>query len=522
MDKTININLGGSLFQIDEEAFVILRNYLQEINTRLGNLPGGPETVEDIEFRIAEIFQSQKGTAGIISRQNVEAMISIVGKPEEFDLSDGEEQPLRNDYTEPKRLYRNPDDSVVSGVCGGLGAYFNMDPVLFRVLFVLFAIAGGTGILIYLILWIAVPSADSLPRKKEMYGKNFSHSFHTGQNTPTRSTASSGINEIFHAIGKVFFVIFRIFMIAFGVIFVIMGFLMLVAFIMVFVFKLPDTFSHDGFSFNLGYLPEMMKYIASPAAAPWITALSFIVILLPLIAIIYWGVRMIFWFRARDRWINISALLLWVIAATALSILLFNEGISFAEHASTISMNVIPDKPDTLHVVTRNRIDNLKYDQEFAIPDAGYSMFLVDSAKRIFVKPQIRLRTSEDNNDKVEVKKWSAGRTRNEARKKSESLRFNYSISNDTVYLDEYFIIPAGRKWSADFVTLSLYLPENSVLFFDDASSRMVSGHIPVKRLNEEEYDYRSYHNEESFPGSKYWIYSEDGLRETTRRPPRK
>jgi hypothetical protein len=71
-------------------------------------------------------------------------------------------------------------------------------------------------------------------------------------------------------------------------------------------------------------------------------------------------------------------------------------------------------------------------------------------------------------------------------------------------------------------VTLSLYLPENSVLFFDDASSRMVSGHIPVKRLNEEEYDYRSYHNEESFPGSKYWIYSEDGLRETTRRPPRK
>jgi hypothetical protein len=85
MDKTIKINLGGTLFQIDEEAYKTLRRYLQDIDDRLKNTPGGAETIEDIESRIAEIFQSQGGTAGVISGDNVEAMISIIGKPEDFD-----------------------------------------------------------------------------------------------------------------------------------------------------------------------------------------------------------------------------------------------------------------------------------------------------------------------------------------------------------------------------------------------------------------------------------------------------
>ena len=61
MDKTININIAGTLFQIDEDAFSILRDYLQAINTRFRNVQGGNETIEDIESRISEIFQSQKG-----------------------------------------------------------------------------------------------------------------------------------------------------------------------------------------------------------------------------------------------------------------------------------------------------------------------------------------------------------------------------------------------------------------------------------------------------------------------------
>ncbi len=127
MDKTLNINLGGNLFQIDEDAFKILRDYLQAINNRFRNVQGGLETIEDIEIRIAEIFQSQKGLAGVITKDNVEAMISIIGKPEDFDQDDNVvEQQI---YTgQKRRMYRNPDDTIISGVCGGIGAYLNVDP----------------------------------------------------------------------------------------------------------------------------------------------------------------------------------------------------------------------------------------------------------------------------------------------------------------------------------------------------------------------------------------------------------
>ena len=110
MDKTININLGGTLFQIDEDAFRILRDYLQAINNRFGNSQEGRETIEDIESRIAEIFQSQKGLAGVITKENVEGMISIIGKPEDFDQ--GESEPGAPLYSSKKRrMYRNPDDT---------------------------------------------------------------------------------------------------------------------------------------------------------------------------------------------------------------------------------------------------------------------------------------------------------------------------------------------------------------------------------------------------------------------------
>ena len=92
MDKTININLAGTLFKIDEDAFKILRDYLQAIDLRFRNTRGGNETIEDIESRIAEIFNSQKGIAGVISKENVESMILIIGKPEDFESAETEEE----------------------------------------------------------------------------------------------------------------------------------------------------------------------------------------------------------------------------------------------------------------------------------------------------------------------------------------------------------------------------------------------------------------------------------------------
>ena len=124
MNKTLKINIAGIVFQIEEDAFEILRNYLLSLNNRFKGMPDGNETIEDIESRIAEIFQSQKGTAGIISKANVEEVILTIGKPEDFDT--GEEVPPSTGFKPARRrLYRNHEESIISGVCGGIGTYLN-------------------------------------------------------------------------------------------------------------------------------------------------------------------------------------------------------------------------------------------------------------------------------------------------------------------------------------------------------------------------------------------------------------
>ena len=487
MDKTININLGGTLFQIDEEAFNILRDYLQAINNRFRNVQGGHETIEDIESRIAEIFQSQKGLAGVLTTVNVNAMISIIGKPEDFDINeDNTEQPV---YTSQKRrLYRNPDDTIISGVCGGIGAYLNVDPVLFRILFVVSALVFGTGIIIYLVLWIAIPIAYTEIQKRELAGYSYiTNRYNTRQNAGIHTSGTSGydpeynsspragnaFNEIFRIIGRVFYIALRIFLIIVGVTFVLTGFLTIVSFVMVFVFKYPGAFSTDEFHVSLIYFPDFLSYIVNPAISPWIIALTAIAVALPLLALIYWGVKMIFWFKARDGVLSLALLVIWVMSITALAIILFNEGISFAETAKSTYEEMLPKTMDTLFIRTENSISYTKFEKELSIKEEGYSVFINEEDRELYIRPILSINCSEDNDARILVRKRSMGRSELDALRKTESLSYNYSIKGDTLILDEYFTITAERKWSADNVGVIIYIPEGTVVNIDRGTGNL-------------------------------------------------
>jgi phage shock protein PspC (stress-responsive transcriptional regulator) len=484
MDKTININLAGNLFQIDEDAFRILRDYLQAINNRFRNVQGGLETIEDIESRIAEIFQSQKGLAGAVSKENVEAMISIIGKPEDFDVAP--EEANQPDYrSSKKRLYRNPDDSIVSGVCGGIGAYLNTDPVLFRILFVISALVFGTGILVYLVLWIALPPANTDSRQRELYGNGFhparSYSRQTDSTyitgaAPDRrgnnatSNVNNAFNEIFNAIGKVFYVIFRIFLIIIGVTFVLTGFLCIISFIMIFVFKYPGAFSTDAFDVSLIYFPDFLNYIVNPAVTPWIIALTVIAVILPMLALVYWGVKMIFWFKAKDGVFSLVGLVLWVISITVLALLLFNEGISFAETGRSSSETILNNIPDTLYIKSDHKVSDLRFDKELTVKEERYTLFINEERKELYIRPYLKVNTTGDDVARVDIRRGSTGRSESDAMRKADELIYNYRITRDTLFLDEYFTIPSDRKWAADNIGINLYLPEGTILKVDRAS----------------------------------------------------
>ena len=532
MDKTIKINLGGILFQIDEEAYKILRRYLQDIDNRLKHTTGGAETIEDIESRIAEIFQSQSGTAGVISRENVEAMISVIGKPEDFDTESGSGSTIENkvyNHSEGgKKMYRNPDDTIISGVCGGIGIYLNIDSVWIRLMFILFTCFGGIGFLVYIALWIALPSATSDSRKREMYGRddyasvlrqrNSGYSY-SGSNPDSTaqgyrgSNIGNAFNEVFRAIGKVCFIIVRIFLIATGVIFVLTGFFILVSFVMVFFFKYPDYFSTHSLGVNLFYLPDFLNYIVSPAIAPWILVLTFIVILLPLLAFIYWGVKMIFWFKAKDGIFSLLGLVIWVMCIAALSILLFNEGISFSETAKTVSEEVIENAPKDLYILSDNKIAGLKYDKEISFDEEDYNVFFSNDNKGLFISSSFIIDKSDDNTLKINVRKRSAGRSRSDGARKAESLVYHYRFSGDTLLLDEYFSIPQGNKWSADNVTINVYIPDGTVIHFDKTAENMFLRHHYYDDEWVTSSDTDEVDNFRSGNGKYFWVMTENGLR---------
>ena len=175
MNKTVTINLAGLVFHIDDTAFDVLRTYLEKLNAHFTG-PSGKEVLNDIEARIAEMFQAKINPGkNVIILEDVNEVIAVMGKPEDITgESAGEPAATTSETTYKtgrKRVYRNGDDKVLGGVCAGTSAYFDIDPVWLRIAFVVAVIFGGSGILLYIILWIIIPEAKTASEKLEMRGE---------------------------------------------------------------------------------------------------------------------------------------------------------------------------------------------------------------------------------------------------------------------------------------------------------------------------------------------------------------
>lgn len=178
MNKIFNINLGGYPFTIDEDAYEHLNAYLKTIHGHFRQSEGYEEITEDIEARLAEIFQEKLGNRPIVNMKDVKDAIATMGTPEEFgaettgaEFAD-EASSAQGQYKTGKRLFRNPEEEVIGGVCSGLAAYFGIqDPIWVRILFIILVVSGGFGVPIYIILWAVVPKAESASDRLAMRGE---------------------------------------------------------------------------------------------------------------------------------------------------------------------------------------------------------------------------------------------------------------------------------------------------------------------------------------------------------------
>lgn len=173
MNKTVTINLGGIVFHIDEDAYQKLSRYFDAIKRSLNNSSGQEEIIKDIEMRISELLSEKLlSDKHVIGLKEIDEVIAVMGQPEDYIIEDDSKvESNYQAYKKSKKLYRDKDKGMIGGVAAGLSHYLGIDVVWIRVILLLFFFGFGTGILAYIILWIATPEAVTTSEKLEMTGE---------------------------------------------------------------------------------------------------------------------------------------------------------------------------------------------------------------------------------------------------------------------------------------------------------------------------------------------------------------
>ena len=311
MNKTVNINLAGTFFHIDENAFGKLQRYLSAIKRSLTEPQGSDEIMRDIEARISELFSEKIETnAQVISIKELDEVISVMGQPEDYSVDEELFEEESQAYSRPrttasyKQLYRDIDNKFVSGVSSGLGHYLKIDAIWVRLIWILLTfLTSGIAIPIYILFWILVPAAVTTSEKLKMMGEpinisNIEKKFKEGYETVADRVKNadydkygqkikSGSSSFFSGLGSILLTLLTIFVKLFGLLLIFVSLTTLISLVVGLFFFGSIDFWGSG---------EMMDYIAAymdGSMAPlWlISTLIFLVIGIPFFVLFVLGLK---------------------------------------------------------------------------------------------------------------------------------------------------------------------------------------------------------------------------------------
>ncbi len=337
MNKTVTVNIGGMVFHIEEQAYDKLKRYLEAIKGYFTSSDGRDEIIQDIESRIAEVFTERIGTSRqVVTETDVDAMIDTMGRPEQVAGADDEQSgantqsnagpradfgkgadPFQKGY---RKLYRDPDDKVVGGVCSGMAHYFGMDPLWLRLIFAILFFGWGTGFLAYMILLIIIPKAKTTAEKLEMKGQpvtidNIRRTIEDEvddirtrlkSDHPFVKRSSSGIARFFEVLGEIILGAFKLLG---KIIAVFILFVLAVVLFALFVTALGINGWVGGVNLPV-YLTDIFL---TPTQLNWATVGLCLVIGIPLLALFVNIISGLFKIKAKSRILNYASLSLWII-----------------------------------------------------------------------------------------------------------------------------------------------------------------------------------------------------------------
>lgn len=484
MNKTVNINLGGMFFHIDEDAYQKLTRYFDAIKRSLSNSSGQDEIIRDIEMRIGELItERHTSDKQVINVKEVDEIIGIMGQPEDYRIED--DAPAGSDTFDtaylPKRkkLYRDADRALIGGVCTGLGHYFGVDTVWIRIIFAILFFGFGIGLIPYIILWIAMPAAVTTSEKLEMTGEPvtisniqkkvreemdyLSEKYRNTDIDRLGKQAKTGAERIASNVGDVFSSVFKVFAKILGAIIAVFAGLTLLAVVIGLFMLLASIFVDVP---GLIYA-ESANYTAFPMGL--IVLLGLLAAGIPFFFLFLLGLNMLSNNSGRvSNPVKYTLLALWLISVAVLTIFGIKQASETTERSKVVQKQEIMLQPDdTLSI-------GFRYNDYFAkdIYDRSDLQITQDEQGKDIIYSNdvhVSVRKSPDKTAYILVEKRARGKSRKEARDRAEKITYKFSVEGSKVMLDNYLVTGTENKLRDQEVEIFVYLPAGVLLKPDES-----------------------------------------------------
>ena len=498
MKKTIDINLAGLRFSLDEDAYQRLQAYLRALESQLAQTVGKEEILADIEGRIAELFTVNLNTGKqVINLAEVDAVISTMGAPEDFAGDDaeggrvaGDWQPLGAEESNKKRLFRDADDRVVGGVASGLAAYFEVDPVVVRLLWAASIFLGGLGVWLYLIMWVVVPPARTTADRLRMRGekvnwKNIQKTVEDELNGVAdrvdrfargekmgRSQGARVANEIVQTTGQVLVYILKFIAKFIGGLFIGLSIAAGIGLTVV-------TFGR-GLTFNGAVIePEQLGTFLDVFAPDGLTSSTIILLILmlllgPVVGIFTVGARILFGLPWRHKGLRLAGLVATIVSVVAVVVASFwgvRTAHEFEEESIVTENQTLPDGRTNWRVVThfapideaeaRLHFDDEESDGEWIFTQNQLYTNLVD----------FTVESASGSQAYLVVERIAHGASGRVARERAQKIDYKLDARPDgTLDLNALVGIDRADKFRGQRVKVTLYLPVGHTVYLDPST----------------------------------------------------
>ncbi len=481
MNKTVTVNIGGIVFHIDEIAYDKLRGYLEAIRNYFRGSDGSEEIVQDIESRIAEMLQEKIKTKQVVILSDINEVINAMGRPEDF--AEGEEgenfsdmPPLDSSEPIKKRLFRDPDDTVLGGVCSGAGAYLGVDPIWLRIGFLIAFFVFGSGFLLYIILWAIMPKANTTAEKLQMRGENVNISNIEKSFKDEMNSVRSKLDEFGREVKQpesfparflsMMATLAKAFLLVLGkviaVLFVIIG-LIVFSGLMIMLFSVTGIVDNS-YPWLIGSLfatgtEKSLGYLA-----------AFLVIGIPFLGLVYTGLKMLLNFKSHNKMIGSVSTGLWVFGVI-LAFFVFNRSISqFSNNESYRDTTPLAITSDTIYLQSERSNSHYKdYDRRnFRIGIDDDFLGITESDSVISMdNVQLDVIKSMDGTLKLEKIYYANGKNNKEAINNAKGINYGFNVRDSLIYFNPELSIDKSFKFRNQKLQLVLHLPVGKVVYLD-------------------------------------------------------